>query len=115
VKSLDDVISYLHAEFDEHSDRYHEGLAATRRIAVGRIAEHLTTNGFPSTEVEKISLSLVPFIFRKQIMTTLTGVRKTRIWVIWRVFSKSICWFTLQAESVLTSTTTITRSIMRYP
>ncbi len=65
MKSLDEVISYLHAEFDDHPDHHHDGLAATRRIAVGRIAEHLASEGFPSTEDEKISLSLVPFIFQE--------------------------------------------------
>jgi hypothetical protein len=65
MKSLDEVISYLHSEFDDHPDRHYEGLAATRRFAVGRIAEYLASDGFPSTEDEKIRLSLVPFIFQE--------------------------------------------------
>ena len=65
MKSLDEVISYLHAEFDDHSDQHREGLAATRRIAVARIAKRLATDGFPSTQDEKIILSLVPFIFQE--------------------------------------------------
>ena len=65
MKSLDEVISYLHAEFDDHPDQHRDGLAAIRRFAVGRIAEYLSSHGFPSTEDEKISLSLVPFIFQE--------------------------------------------------
>jgi len=65
MKSLDEVLSYLHTEFDEHPDQYREGLAATRLFAVGRIADFLETDGFPATEDEKASLSLVPFIFQE--------------------------------------------------
>ena len=64
MKSLDEVLSYLHTEFDEHPD-HREGLAATRLFAVGRIADFLETDGFPSTEDENASLSLVPFIFQE--------------------------------------------------
>ncbi len=76
MKSLEEVISYLHAEFGDHPDRHHEGLAATRRIAVGRIAEHLATKGFPSTEAEKISLSLIPFIFQEANYDDINWSRK---------------------------------------
>ena len=65
MKSLDEVISYLHTEFDDRPDQHREGLAATRLFAVGRIADYLAIDGFPSTEDEKISLSLVPFIFQE--------------------------------------------------
>jgi len=65
MKSLDEVISYLHNEFDDIPNRHREGLAATRLFAVGRISDYLATDGFPSTEDEKISLSLVPFIFQE--------------------------------------------------
>ena len=65
MKSLDEVISYIHAEFDDHSNQHGKGLAATRLIAVGQIAEYLATDGFPSNDHEKIRLSLVPFIFQE--------------------------------------------------
>ena len=65
MKSLEEVISYLQAEFGDQADQRSGGLAATRLIAVDRIAGYLGTRGFPSTEDEKMSLSLVPFIFQE--------------------------------------------------
>ncbi len=65
MKSLKEVISYLHATFDLQAEPQSEGIAATRLAAVERIAEHLENRGFPSTEHDKISLSLVPYIFQE--------------------------------------------------
>jgi len=65
MKSLQEVISYLQAEFGSQADHYPDGLAAKRLAAVERMAEYLETRGFPSTEDEKIRLSLVPFIFQE--------------------------------------------------
>ena len=65
MKSLKEVISYLHATFDLQTEPQSEGLAAKRFAAVERIAEHLENSGFPSIEDDKMSLSLVPFIFQE--------------------------------------------------
>lgn len=65
MKTLEEVIAYLHAEFDVYSDQHLDGMVAIRCSAVGRIAEFLASDGFPLTEGDKIYLSLVPFIFQE--------------------------------------------------
>ena len=65
MKSLEEVIAYLHTEFDLQAEPPSDGLAAIRLAVVDRLAEYLENRGFPSTEDEKISISIVPFIFQE--------------------------------------------------